>query len=132
MTITGHLAPILLHHWSYKRTCCLLFRSPCGYFVVICLAGICEAVKGNMFSIEAIVVCVVSTASEGELPPARRVVLHPWLCVIEADIIDAKAFSGGAPLPTKILLRMARDLHWCPCRNEVLGDVLPFTTAKHF
>jgi hypothetical protein len=29
-------------------------------------------------------------------------------------------------------LRMARDLHRCPCGHEVLGDVLPFTTAKHF
>ena len=134
MTITGHLAPIHLCHWSYKRTyCCLLVRNPCSYVVDTCLAGTCKAVKGNMFSIKAIVVCVVSTANEGECLPARRFVLHPWLCVIEADIIDAEAlFFGGALLPTEILLRMARDLHRCPCGDEVLGDVLPFTTTKHF
>jgi hypothetical protein len=27
---------------------------------------------------------------------------------------------------------MARDLHRCPCGDKVLGDVLPFTTTKHF
>lgn len=123
----------LLRRWrSYRRTCsCLLVCNPCSYLVVTCLAaGIREAVKGT-------VVCIIvrTASSEGErLPAARGVVLpHPWLCVVEANIVDAKAlFLCGALLPAEILLCMARDLHWCPCGDEVLGDVLPFTTAKHF
>ena len=134
MTVTGHLAPIHLCHWSYKRTyCCLLVRNPCSYLVDTCLAGTCKAIKCNMFSSKAIGVCLVSTASEGEGLQARRVVLHPWLCVIEADIIDAEAlFSSGALLPMEILLRMAIDLDWRPCGDEVPRYVLLVTTTIHF
>jgi hypothetical protein len=86
-----------------------------------------------MLSLNVIIICVVSTAAKGERLRTRRVLLHPWLCVIEADIIDAEAlFSSGALLPMEILLCMATDLVWRPCGDEVPRYVLPVTTAIHF
>ena len=97
------------------------------------LASMCEFVQDSMLSLNAIIICVVSTAAKGERLQTRRVLLHPWLCVIEAHIIDVEAlFPSGALLPMEILLRMATDLDRRPCGDEVPRYVLPATTAKHF
>ena len=97
------------------------------------LVSIREFVQDSVLSLKVIIICVVSTATEGESLQTRRVLLHPWLCVIEADIIDAEAlFSSGALLPMEILLRMAIDLDWHPCGDEVPRYVLPVTTTIHF
>ena len=75
------------------------------------LASMCEFVQDSMLSLNAIIICVVSTAAKGERLRTRRVLLHPWLCVIEAHIIDVEAlFPSGALLPMEILLRMATYL----------------------
>jgi len=97
------------------------------------LASMCEFVQDSMLSLNAIIICVVSTAAKGERLQTRRVLLHPWLCVIEAHIIDVEAlFPSGALLPMKILLCMAADLDWRPCGDKVPRYVLPATTAIHF
>jgi hypothetical protein len=86
-----------------------------------------------MLSLNVIIICVVSTVTKGKSLQTRRVLLHPWLCVIEANIIDAEAlFPSGALLPLEILLCMAADLDWRPCGDEVPRYVLPATTAIHF
>ena len=57
--------------------------------------------------------------------------MHPGLIIAEANVVDAAALPPGSVLhPAEILLGMARDLHWCPSGNEVLGDVLPVTLTK--
>jgi len=86
-----------------------------------------------MLSLNVIIICVVSTAAKGERLRTRRVLLHPWLCVIEAHIIDVEAlFPSCALLPMEILLRMAADLDWRPCGDKVPRYILPATTTIHF
>lgn len=131
------MGPILLHHWSCRRrTRCLLTSSPGDCLAAAHLTGralegrinLCEVVHGSELATKAIRVWVVSIASESL--PARGVVLHPWLSVIEADVVDAVALLlCGALLPTKELLCMAGDLHWRFSGDEVLRDVLPITTS---
>ena len=97
------------------------------------LASMCEFVQDSLLSLNVIIICVVSTAAKGERLQTRRVLLHPWLCVIEAHIIDVEAlFPSGALLPMEILLRMAADLDWRPCGDKVPRYVLPATTTIHF
>jgi len=56
--------------------------------------------------------------------------LHPGLIIAEANVVDAAALPLGSVLhPTEILLGVARDSHWCPGGNEVLGDVLPVAST---
>lgn len=97
------------------------------------LASMCEFVQDNILSLKVIIFVVVSSMTKGESLQTRRVLLHPWICVIEVDIIDAKSlFSCGALFPMEILLCMAADLYWRPCGDEVLRYVLPVTTTIHF
>ena len=97
------------------------------------LARMCEFVQNSMLSLNVIIMCVVSTMAEGETLQTRRVLLHPWLCIIEANIIDAEAlFPSGALVPVEILLCMATDLIRRPCGDEVPRYVLPVTTAIRF
>ena len=111
----------------------MLTSSPGGNLSTARLASKCEFVQDSVLSLKVIIICIVSIATEGESLQTRRVLLHPWLCVIEADIIDGEAlFPSGALLPMEILLRMAADLDWRPCGDKVPRYVLPATTTIHF
>lgn len=143
LIITGpfHLGPISLHHWSCRRTSrCLSSPGDClaaARLTGMALEGrinLCEVVHGSELATKgAITVWVVSIiATESQCLPARRVVLRPWLSVVEADVVDAVALLlCGALLPTKELLCMAGDLHWRFGGDEVLRDVLPVTASIH-
>ena len=111
----------------------MLTSSPGGNLSTALLASMCEFVQDSVLSLKVIIICVVSIVAEVESLRMRRILLHPWLCVIKADIIDAEAlFSSGALLPMEILLRMTADLDWRPCGDKVPRYVLPATTTIHF
>ena len=111
----------------------MLTSSPGGNLSTARMASMCEFVQDNLLSFNVIIICVVSTTAKGKRLRTRRVLLHPWLCVIEASIIDAEVlFPSGPLLPMEILLRMAIDLDWRPCGDEVPRYVLPVTTTIHF
>ena len=92
----------------------------------------CKVVHGWKLVAGSIAIWIIRT-SKGEWLPTGRVVWGPRFIIIEANIINTVAlFLVGALLhPTKVLLRMAGDLHRCPSGDEVPGDVLPITTAIH-
>jgi hypothetical protein len=89
-----------------------------------------QVVHGGVLVASTIVVRIVGAAIEGISLPSGSVVLHPWLNIIEANVIDAVALPAGSVLLLeKVLLGMAGDLHRCPGGDKVLRDILPVAAA---
>jgi hypothetical protein len=91
----------------------------------------CKVVHGGKLAAGSIDIWIIRT-SKGEWLPTGRVIQGLRFIIIEANIINTVAlFFVGALQPTKVLLRMAGDLHRCPGGDKVPGDVLPITAAIH-
>ena len=141
-------APSPLRYWNCRRTGgthLLVVTSPGTgrrlAAVNIGLTGVIRdgrldlirVVHGGVLAASTIVVRIVGAAIEGMPLPSGSVVLHPWLNIMEANIIDAVTLlAASVPLLEKVLLSMARDLHRCPSGDKVLRDILPVAAAVHF
>ena len=139
-------APSPLRYWNCRRTGgprLLVVTSPGRHLtaVNIGLTGVMkdgrldliQVAHGGVLAASTIVVRIVGAAIEGMPLPSGSVVLHPWLNIMEANIIDAVTLlAASVPLLEKVLLSMARDLHRCPSGDKVLRDILPVAAAVHF
>ena len=137
-------APSPLHYWNSRRTGGphMVVTSPGRHLaaVNIGLTGVIKdgrlflilVVHGGMLAASTIAIRIVG-ATIGVIPlPSGSVVLHPWLNIREANIIDAVTLPvGSVPMLEKELLGMARDLHRCSSGDKVLRDILPVATAVH-